>query len=50
MRIYPFIKFLSYLITVFIFIRVWCTGGIQSVIALGMIYMIVLFIASLFKE
>ena len=50
MKIYPFIKFLAYATTVFIFIRVWYKGGIQSVIALGMIYMIVLFIASLFKK
>jgi len=50
MKIYPFIKFLAYVLTVFIVIRVWYTGGIQSVIALGMIYMTVLFIASLFKK
>jgi len=49
-KLYPFIKFLSYLITVFIFIRVWYKGGIQSVITLGMIYMLGLSIVGLFKK
>ena len=50
MKMFPLIKFLAYVTTVFIFFRVWYKGGIQSVIALGLIYMIGLFIASLIKE
>jgi len=50
MKIYPFIKFLAYVTTMIIFIRVWYKGGIQSVITLGMIYMLGLFIASIFKK